>query len=130
LSVARANGIGRRLQTAEGAEVPFIGADRLVGLADLLDEADVRLTVGDPVEMSLRLLSIRPNRSKFPVAALIYTIGPTLVASKRGAPFLGRTIKDFARMFCSRLARTGGVNGHCEGFGENAIGVGQMVGFS
>jgi hypothetical protein len=67
---ARTDGICSRLQAFEGTELPFVGADRLVGLVDLLDEADVRLAVRDPIEMSLRLLSIRPSRSRLALAAL------------------------------------------------------------
>ena len=90
--VARAEGISRGLQTIKVTQAPFIGTDGPVGLVDLFNEANVRLTVSNPIETPLRLLSIGLSCSRFAVAAPVYAIGPVLRwPARRGFAFVDLT---------------------------------------
>ena len=87
--VARANGIAGRLQGVESAELPFVGADGLVGLTNLHDDADAGLTAHNPIEVSLYILSIRLSRCKLAFAIARW---PRFAGRRGGASLFDRAV--------------------------------------
>jgi hypothetical protein len=105
--VSGVDGISSRLKGVERPDLLFIAVERFVDLADLLDEPDVSLAVRNVEKMSLDRLRSGLGFCIFDCVKLLnLSIGPALVASKRGAALLWRVASRIARTCAERIART------------------------